>query len=339
VKYDSPDKVWSMFERTLSEVRALPGVESAALVRASPFSQNGESYPALIEGRPPVNAGDAPQMQLNSVTAGYFSTMRIPLLAGRDVSSGDRVGTPPVIVVNKSFAAATWPGISPLGQRIKVGDEDFRTVVGVVGNARQYTLNEPQLLQGYVPYAQRPQIFTSIVVRAAGDPLALTRSVREAVWRVDRDQPVWRFRSMEQDLGAVVSSKLSMTWLTGLLAIVALLVAAVGVFGVFGVLSYTMSLRTQEVGVRMALGASARQVRGMVVAEGVRIVATSVGMGLCVSLVAARLLRNQLFGVGPYDVATLGVVTLALSGVALLACYLPARRASRVDPLVALRAE
>jgi putative ABC transport system permease protein len=335
-KYDSPDKIWAMFERTVAELRAIPGVESAALVRASPLSQNGDTYSIEIDGKPAVKAGDAPQMLVNSITPGYFSTMRIPVLLGHDIAPTDRMGSPGVIVVNKSFADATWPNQSPLGKRIKIGDEDWRTVIGVVGDTKHYTLNEKQLLQGYIPHAQRPQIFTSIVVRAKGNPLDLVKPVREAIWRVDRDQPVWRFRAMEQDLDAVVTSKKTMMMLTGLFALVALLVAAVGIYGV---LSYTMTQRTQEVGIRMALGAEMRDVRRMVLGEGMRLIVLAVFIGLVVSFGAARLLRNQLFGVAPLDALTFVAVTVILAGVAMLACYIPARRASRIDPMVALRSE
>jgi putative ABC transport system permease protein len=335
-KYDSPEKIWAMFDRTVAELRAIPGVESAALVRASPLSQNGESYSITVADKPAVKAGDAPQMLVNSVTPGYFSTMRIPILLGHDVASTDRMGSPGVIVVNKSFANATWPNESPLGKRIKIGDEDWRTVIGVVGDTKHFTLNEQQLLQGYIPHAQRPQIFTSIVVRAKGNALDLVKPVREAIWRVDRDQPVWRFKAMQQDLDAVVASKKSMMWLTGLFALVALLVAAVGIYGV---LSYTMSQRTQEVGIRMALGAEMRDVRRMVLGDGMRLIGLAVFVGLVVSLGAARLLRSQLYGVAPNDLLTFGAVTVVLAGVAMLACYIPARRASRVDPMVALRSE
>ncbi len=335
-KYDSPDKIWAMFDRAIAELRAVPGVESAALVRASPLSGNGESYPVVIEGRPPAKPGDEPSMQLNSVTTQYFSTMRLPLLAGRDIAETDRKGSVPVIVVNKSFAEQTWPGASPIGKRIKVGDDDWRTVIGVVGDARHGTLSERQLLQGYIPHAQRPQIFTSIVVRTNGNPLDFVKPVREAIWRVDRDQPIWRFRSMQQDIENSVTSPKTTMWLVGLFAIVALLVAAVGVYGV---LSYTMTQRTQEVGIRIALGADARQVTRMVIGEGARLITIAVGIGLLASLGAARLLRSQLFGVAPNDVLTFIAVTVVLAGVALLACYLPARRASRVDPMVALRSE
>jgi putative ABC transport system permease protein len=336
VKYDSPEKITVMFDRVAAELRSLPGVEAAALVRASPLSGNGETYPVIIEGKPAMAPGDAPQMQLNSVTPGYFATMRIPVRLGRDVATTDRAGSPPVIVVNQAFANATWPNVSPLGKRLRIGGEEWRTVVGVVGDTKQFTLNETQLLEGYVPHAQRPQVFTSIVARTRGNPLELAKAVREAVWRVDRDQPVWRFRAMDQDVEAVVASSKTMMWLTALFAIVALLVAIVGIYGV---LSYTMSQRTQEVGVRVALGADAGRVTAMVVGEGMRLIGTAIIAGTAASLAAARLLRSQLYGVGANDVLTLIVVSLAMAIVAMLACYIPARRASRVDPMAALRAD
>ena len=333
-RYNSPERIWEMFERTTTELRSIPGVEAAALVRASPLSQNGESYPVTLEGQAPVKVGDAPMMQINSITPGYFATMRIPVLSGRDVAPADRGDAPHVIVVNKSFAERNWPGQSAVGKRIQFGDEGWWTIVGVVGDTKHFTLNEPQLLQGYVAHAQRPQIFTSIVVRTKGNPADFARAVREAVWRVDRDQPIWRFRSMEQDLSGVVQSKKTMMFLTALFAIVALLVAVVGVYGV---LSYTVAQRTQEVGIRIALGADASRVRRMVIGDGLRLVAVAVVVGLALSVGASRFLRNQLFGIPATDTLTFVAVTAVLGGVALLACYIPARRASRVDPLVALR--
>lgn len=335
-KYNSPEKIMAMFDRAVVELRSVPGVEAAALVRASPLSGNGESYPVVVDGRPPVKAGDAPQMQLNIVTPGYFSAMHIPLIAGRDVAETDRLGAVPVIVVNKSFAEKTWPGESAIGKRIKAGDDSVRTVVGVAGDTKHRQLSESQLLQGYVPHAQRAQIFTSIVVRTKGNALDYAKGVRDAIWRVDKDQPIWRFRSMEQDLEAVVGGQKAMMWLTALFAVVALLVAAVGIYGV---LSYTMSQRTQEVGIRIALGADGRQVTRMVIGEGARLIGVAVALGLLASAGAAKMLRSQLFGVQPHDMVTFAVVTVVLSGVAMLACYLPARRASRVDPMVALRSD
>jgi hypothetical protein len=243
----------------------------------------------------------------------------------------------PVVVVNSELAKKSWPNESAVGKRIQfTGDERWWTVVGVVGDSKHFALNETQLLQAYIPHAQRPQIFTTIAVRTAGDPLLLAKSIREAIWRVDRDQPVWSVRSMEQLLDSAVGSPKLIVRLTAGFAIVALLLGAIGIYGV---LSYTMSQRIQEVGIRIALGADATQVVGMVVGEGMRIVGVAIGIGLVASMGATRLLRNQLFGVGPTDAVTFGIVTALLGTVAVLACYLPARRASRVDPMVALRSE
>ncbi|HYV97091.1 MAG TPA: ABC transporter permease [Gemmatimonadaceae bacterium] len=333
-KYDSPEKIWQMFEQTTDAIRAVPGVESAALVRASPLSGNGESYPVAVDGQPVIRPADAPQVQTNSITAGYFATLRIPLAAGRDFETSDRAGSTPVVIVNKAFAEATWPGESAVGHRIKLGGDDWRTIVGVVGNTKHFSLNEAQLLQAYVPHAQRPQIFTSIAVRVRGDALAMSRPVIEAIRRVDRDQPVWRFRAMDQDLTAVTTSSRTMMWLTALFAVVALLVAAVGIYGV---VSYTVSQRTHEVGIRIALGASARGVASLILKQGAVLVAIAVAIGLGASFAGARFLRSQLFGVQPTDAVTLAAVTVILAGVAIAACYIPARRAARVDPVEALR--
>ena len=335
-KYDSPEKIIAMFDRTIAEIRALPGVEAAALVRASPLSGNGDQYPVTAADRPTSKPSEAPSSVLNSITPGYFATMRMPLLAGRDIAERDRAGSVPVVVVSKSLASTMWPSQSAIGKRLRFGDSTSWTVIGVVGNARHYALAEAPLLEAYVPHAQRPQIFTSIVVRTRGNPLEMTKPVREAIWRVDRDQPVWRFKSMDQDLSTSVATPRAIMWLTGLFAAVALLVAAVGIYGV---LSYTMTQRTQEVGIRIALGADARSVTRMVLRDGMRVIGVAVVVGLAASLGAAGLLRSQLYGVGPHDLATFGVVTVVLSGVALLASYIPARRASRVDPMVALRSD
>jgi putative ABC transport system permease protein len=239
--------------------------------------------------------------------------------------------------VNDVFANKAWPGQSAIGKRVQLaGDDRWWTIVGIAGTAKHYSLNEPPLLQAYIPYAQRPQIFTTLAVRTAGDPLRLASDLRKAVWRVDKDQPVWGVQSMEQLLDGAVGAPRLVVRMTMGFALVALLLGAIGIYGV---LSYTMSQRTNEVGIRIALGADARQVVRMVVGEGMRIVGIAVAVGLAAALATTRLLRSQLYGVGPTDVLTFAVVTALLSAVALLACYLPARRASRVDPMVALRSD
>jgi putative ABC transport system permease protein len=336
-KYDSPDKIWQMFDRTVKEIRTVPGVKSAALVRAFPMTGNGDVLPITIEGRPAAKPGDAPNSLINPVTTDYFATMGIPRLAGRDVAESDNAQSVPVIVVNKTLAATMWPNESALGKRIQfAGDDRWWTIVGVVGDSKHFALNERQLLQAYIPHAQRPQIFTTVALRSTGDPLLLTRAVRDAIWRVDRDQPVWGVRSMDQLLAGAVGSPKLIVRLTVGFAVIALLLGAIGIYGV---LSYTMSQRSQEIGIRIALGAESRRVVRMVVLEGMRIVAVAVAIGLVASLATTRLLRSQLFGVGPADVLTFTVVTALLALVAMLACYLPARRASRVDPMIALRSD
>jgi len=336
-KYDTPDKIWGMFDRAIREIRAVPGVKSAALVRAFPMTGNGETLPITIEGRPAVKPGDAPIALVNPVTTDYFATMGIPRFAGRDVSESDIATSVPVIIVNKTFASTMWPNESALGKRIQfAGDDRWWTIVGVVGDTKHFALNERQLLQTYIPHAQRPQIFTTLALRSSGDPLLLSRAIRDAIWRVDRDQPVWGLRSMDSLLDSAVGSPKLIVRLTVGFAIVALLLGAIGIYGV---LSYTMSQRSQEFGIRIALGAESRQVIRMVVGEGMVIVAIAVAIGLAGSLATTRLLRSQLFGVGPTDVLTFSIVTALLALVAMLACYLPARRASRVDPMVALRSD
>jgi len=336
VKYDTPDKIMAMFDQAIAEIRAVPGVESAALVRAFPFTGNGESYPVAVDGKSAA-PGDEPQVQVNTITPQYFSTMGIPRIAGRDFATSDNKDAIPAIIINDAFAKATWPHESALGKRLQFpGDDRWWTVVGVVGNTKHFALNEPQLLQAYIPHAQRPQIFTTLAVRTAGDPLLLAKQVRDAIWRVDRDQPVWGTSTADQLLDSAVGPSRLIVGLTSGFAIVALLL---GALGIYGMLSYTMSQRVQEVGIRVALGADSRQVVGMVIRDGMRIVGLAVAIGLVASFGATRLLRSQLFGVGPADVLTFSVVTVLLAAVAMLACYLPARRASRVDPMIALRSD
>jgi putative ABC transport system permease protein len=311
-------------------------VESAALVRAFPFTGNGETYPLLVEGKI-TNPVNAPQVEVNTITPQYFSTMGIPRIAGRDFALSDNRDAIPAIIVNDAFAKATWPHESAIDKRVQLpGDDQWWTVVGIVGDTKHFALNETQLLQAYIPHAQRPQIFTTLAVRTTGDPLLLAKQIRDAVWRVDRDQPVWGTRTADELVDSVVGPSRLIVGLTTGFALVALLLGGIGVYGM---LSYTMSQRVQEVGIRVALGADSHQVVSMVLREGMRTVGIAVAIGLVASFGATRLLRSQLFGVGPADVLTFTVVTALLATVAMLACYLPARRASRVDPMVALRAD
>lgn len=337
-KYRTDAQIADMFTRALAELRQVPGVEHAALVRATPLNGNGESYPYAMADKPLADPQHEPTAQLNIVSPGYFETLRIPRLAGRDFTAQDRDSAVAVAIVNDQLAKHNWPNESALGKRIRFGGPDARwaTIVGVVGTVKQFRLSEEPLEQAYVPYMQHPMIFTEAVVRTSGDPSAVTNAVRAAIWRVDPDQPVWRVRSMDRVLDAARGGPRLLVSLMAAFAILSLVLAAIGVYGVT---SYTVARRTHEVGIRLALGAGRRQVLTMVLRQGMHSVALALAIGVASAAAAARLLASQLFGVSTLDPLTFLAVPVLLGGVALLACYLPARRASRVDPVVALRAE
>jgi putative ABC transport system permease protein len=336
-KYPDDAAMAAFFERVVPQLRAVPGVAGAALVSSTPFTGNWADVAYTVADRPVPAAGAAPTALFDEVSDGYFGTMRIPVAAGRDFDAHDRAGALPVVIVSQELARREWPGGSALGKRIQfVGDSTLFTVVGVVADSRQRTLGEDLQPRLYIPVLQHPEVFSNVVARTSGDPLRLAPSVRAALWSVDPDQPVWSINSMDGLLARSMRQERFTTLLTGLFAALALLLAAVGVYGV---MAYTVSQRTREVGIRLAVGATPAQVIRLVLGQGVRVTAGATVIGLAGSLAAARLIRGQLFGVGPADPATFVVVPVVLAAVALLACWLPARRAARVDPVIALRTE
>ena len=333
--YDSEAKIAQMFARATAEIRAVPGVQGAALVRATPLNGNGDRLPFALRG---AAAGEPlPHANTNVVTPGYFAVMEIPRLAGRDFSDADRAGTMPVAIINERLARRVRG--SPIGQQIRIVGMDapeWLTIVGVVGSTKQFTLNEAPMDQVYVPHAQRPMIFTEAVIRTEGDPMAMAESVRQAIWRVDPDQPVWGVRPVSRSIDRALTSRRFTMRLLALFAVVAVTLA---VIGVYGVMSYLVARRTQEMGVRMALGARPTQVVGMVLRQGAGTIAIALVAGTGAAYAASRFLESQLYGVQRADLATYAAAPLILGAVALLACWLPARRASRGDPVVALRAD
>ncbi|HEX5076687.1 MAG TPA: ABC transporter permease [Gemmatimonadaceae bacterium] len=336
-KYSEPRQISDFFTRAIAEIRALPGVRSAALVRAVPLSGNSDARAYAVAGAADPEKGQAPILQLNTVSPGYFRTIGLALVAGRDVNEHDDADAPPVVVVNETFARREWPNASALGRRIRFVDSDrWLTVIGVARDAKHFGPADQPTPQAYIPYMQMPQIFTSVVVRANRDALALGPLVREAIWRVDRDQPVWKIRTMDSLVANTLGSKRVLLSLVGAFASVALLLAGVGIFGV---MSFAVAQRTHEVGVRMALGASGGEVLRLIVGQGLRLTLVALLLGLAAAAGATRLMASQLFGVTPSDPVTFAAVPVVLCAVAALACYLPARRASRLDPLTALRRE
>ena len=339
-KYDTEEKIYSTFERMLAEVRATPGVTSAALVRATPLNGNGEMNPYQLDGIGPTEFKKLPMLQVNIATPGYLSTMRIPLVAGRDFTLDDRMGSPLVILVNEQLAKKISPApAGVIGKRVKLpnGKEmEWFTVVGVIGDTKHFLVSEQQLDQAIVPVAQRPLIFTEVVARTAGDPAQIGSAVRGAIQRVDKDQPVWRIRPLTMSIVAQLGAR---QFLLRLLAGFTVLAVLLAMIGIYGVTAYAVAGRTQEMGIRMALGAKAGQVVSLVVGQGMKTIGAGIAAGLGISVAATRLIETQLYGVSATDPAVFVIVPAILGAIALLACWLPARRASAVDPVKSLRSD
>ena len=335
-KYSRPADIARFFRQAIERVRSAAGVESAALVRRVPYSGNWGDTPFTIDGRP-VAAGAEPRAGQNIVTPDYFRTMKIPLLQGRDFADRDDLQSPPVAVINQTFARTMWPGEDPIGKRIRVPDfKDSVAIVGVVGDVKHRSSTEPRQPQIYLAHYQLPMIFSSLVARTKVPPLTAAADVRQAVWSVDKDQPMWSVASLET---LVARSHGSTRFLASLLAMfsgLALLLAAVDTYGV---MSFAVTERTREIGIRMALGASAERVRREIVGRGLRLTLVAVILGLAMGMAGGRASKTLLFGVQPGDPSTLTAAAALLGLVAIAACYLPARRASRVDPAIALAEE
>ena len=338
-KYDTEEKIAATFDRMLAEVKAVPGVTSAAFVRATPLNGNGEMQPYQLDGVGATDPKKLPMLHLNLATPGYPAVMRIPVLAGRDLSPDDRLGAAPVILVNDQLAKKLAPTGSAIGKRVKmpnVQSDVWYTVVGVIGNTKHVQVNETQLDQAIIPIAQRPLIFTEVVARTSREPAQVAAAARAAIQRVDHDQPVWRVRPLVDSIVAQLGAR---QFLLRLLAGFTVLAVLLAMIGIYGVTAYAVAGRTQEMGIRMALGARSAQVVGLVVRQGMKTIGAAIVVGLGVSLAASKYIETQLYGVSATDPAVFALVPAMLALVALLACWLPARRASAVDPIKTLRAD
>jgi len=336
-KYPKPDDIARFFRAAIERVRAVPGVESAALVRAVPFSNNGGTIGYAIEGRPSVDAASLPQARLHLVTPDYFRTMRIQLLRGRDFTDRDDLQSPLVAVINETFARREFPGQDPIGRRLTTPQTPTPiTIVGIVSDAKHYQPTEPAAPQLYAAHYQVPLIFCSLVARTRGPAMSVANDVRKAIWSVDRDQPVWGVLALEDIVARRQGQWRFLALLLGIFAGVALLLAGVGIYGVT---AYGVAQQTHEIGIRLALGASGERVLREVVGRGARLTLAGAAVGGVAAIALARLASAMLVGVRPTDPAALAAAVLTLTAVSLAACYIPARRASRVDPVVALAEE
>lgn len=341
-KYPEGSQQWNFHKQVAERARTVPGVESASVVLALPNSGNGGTIGFVPLDRPEPPKGQEPRAQRNSADAGYFQTMQIPLLRGRVFTEDDRAGTAPVAVINQTLAQLFWPDQDPVGKQLRLVPGDSTqtvssvTVVGVVGDVRHFSMDEARAPQLYTAFAQNPFIFATLAVRTAGEPMSMANAVRAVVWSVDKDQPVWKVRTMTSLIDRDLGPRRFVMFLLGGFAVLALLLAAMGLYGV---MSYVVNQRTQEIGIRMALGACTRDVLKLVLRNGMKLALIGVVCGLLGAFGLTRLMSQLLFNIAPTDKATFAGVSLALLAVALLACYIPARRATKVDPLAALRDE
>jgi putative ABC transport system permease protein len=335
--YWEPEKQIAFFTQLLERVERLPGVESAAVVSHLPLGGNNTNSALKIEGRT-WPEDEAPFADDRLVSADYFRSLHIPILKGRAFTAQDREGSPRVAIINESLARRFFPNEDPIGKRIDMNwkSKGWQEIVGVVSDIKHDGLDLPSNPAIYVPFLQASDSGMTLVVRSAGEPLGLVKAVREEVYRVDRNQPLARVRTMEDVVSESVGPRrFSMELLSGFAAL-ALFLAAIGIYGV---IAYSVTQRTHEIGIRMALGARRGDVLRLVVGQGLKPVGMGVALGLIVAWPLTRLLSGLLFQVSATDPWTFAGIPLLLAGVALCACYLPARRASRVDPLTALRVE
>jgi len=339
--YKEPAERVNYFQQTLANLQQMPGVEAAGICFSLPMTGEGATDRVWIEGQPDPPKGEEPFLRGGSVSANYFKAMGIPFRWGRTFTEDEVWQGRPVIIVNEAFARRFFPGENPVGKRVKVGERNppYSTIVGVVANHIQPGIDNliwEEMFYPYVNTADPPLGAMNLVVKTTGDPAALTQEVAAEARRLDRLLPITRIRTMRELTEGALRADRFNVWLLGSFALLALLLAALGIWGV---ISYSVTQRTHEIGIRLALGATKGRILKWIVGHGMKLAMIGVGAGLLASSVLTRLMKSLLFEVGTIDPAVFTGIALLLASVALLACYVPARRATKVDPMVALRYE
>ena len=324
------------YRQMLERVRQVPGVIAAGAIRDLPFRGDGETVPFVIGGQPKPAPEATPRATLMFTSDGFFSAMGIPIIAGRDLSPQDNQRAPLVFVVNQAFAKRYFPGENPIGRTLSFGDTSRFPIVGLVGDVRQGSVDEAPAPRLYASVYQIFRVRTNLVVRTQGDPQVMFKRVAEAIRSVDPTQPITSTFTLDQAIGDAVARPRLLTVLLGLFGVMGLVL---GALGLYGVLSYLVNQRTREIGVRLALGAQRKDVLRMVVRRGLALAGAGVAVGLVGALVLTRVMRGVLYGVTSTDPLTFAGVAIVLLVVAAVASMIPALRATRVDPLVALRSE
>ena len=339
-KYPTPQAIVAFQSTLLERTRQIPGVQGAALVSDIFLSATPTSTNFSIEGRALTPDEQNVEVPVDAVSADYFKVMGIPLRRGRTFTAADNLDAPPVVIINETMARRLWPNEDPLGKRIRYGGNQstapFMTIVGVAADMRRTGFDAPVRYETFRPNTQRALNYLLLVLRTARDPLTMVAPVRAEFRSIDPEQPVFEIASMDQLLSSMVAQRRFSMALLGIFAAIALVL---GVVGVYGVTSYLVTQRTREVGVRLALGAQPSQVVGLVVRQGMTVAAIGLVGGLVGALIAGRFMTGLLFGVSPYDLATLAGVTVLIALATLAANWVPALRAAHVDPLTALRGD
>ena len=326
----------SFYEEVVANLKSEPGVRSVSLSGVVPLSGGGERRNIYIEGYQPRPNEDI-ELNTNVVGVNYFDAMGISLLKGREFNSGDREGAPGVVMVNEEFAERYFPGDIAVGKRVRTDSEGpYLEIIGVVRTAKYRNLREAPLPFVYIPLGQAMRGDMTLVVRTDVDPASMRKSVQSVLQRINRDVPVHSVKTISEQIEAALAPDRMMAMLLAVFAIAALMLASVGIYGV---VSYAVAQRTHEIGIRMALGARSTDVLRMVVRDGMRMAIVGVVVGLVGAFAVTRVIDSLLFGITPTDLSTFAIVTFGLLLIALIACYVPARRATKVDPLVALRYE
>ncbi len=339
-KYQEPAQLAAFDQQALEQIKALPGVQSVGATSILPMSGNNSSGSFRIEGRDVPQGEQPPHGDRWSASAGYFQTMTIPLVKGRYFGERDTADAPGVAIIDETMARKYWPNEDPLGKRITFegGRENprYREIIGIVGHVKHNGLEGESRVQYYIPLAQRPTNNVYLVIRTANDPASLAGAVRGILRTLDKDLPVYKVTTMERLVADSMARQRFSMFLLGSFAVVALVLAAIGLYGV---MAYMVTQRTHEIGVRMALGAQRRDVLKMVIGQGMLLSIIGVALGLVAAFALTRLMSSLLFGVSATDPLIFAAISLTLTSVALLACYIPARRATKVDPMIALRYE
>jgi putative ABC transport system permease protein len=337
LRYSELYQQLTFVERAMEQIRAVPGVVAVGTTTTIPLAGGGSSQPFRIEGRPTGSIAEQPMAQTRYISADFIKTIGIPLRQGRFFSDYDRDNSVPVVIISEAMARRFWPGENPIGRRLTPSFHDkqgAREIVGVVGDVKASSLDADASAMMYLPYKQTPRPFVSFVVRTASNPESLVQPVSNAIYSVDKEQALTDIRTMEQVLAESLSDRRFNMTLLLTFAGVALVLAAVGVYGV---MNYTVTLRRRELGIRMALGAGTKDVLRLVLVQGLTLTLIGVGAGLISAYALTRLMASLLYGVTATDNLTFVSVSAVLIAVGLAASYVPARRATKVNPTIALR--